>query len=97
MKIENSELQTSFEVPDKPTVRDVLRYDGAVDALQGSDLYERLWSGVAVMASDWQSERVALDADLGELHDMGAVDVIKWAGLVVFSHVQQLKRTPKNS
>ena len=96
MHIENTELQLSFVLPDRLTVRDVLRYDGAVETLVGAELYERLWAGVRALVQEWQCERIALDANLDDVTDLGAVDVIKWAGLAVFSHVQAAKAIPKN-
>lgn len=88
MKISNAELKTTFELPDSPTRRDVLRYDSATDSRAGASLYERLWAGVAAIAKDWQSEILpVLDAAALDSQDISAdvMMVIKWAGLAAFS------------
>ena len=98
MDFENQELKTSFSVPESPTVRQVLRYDSLVE-LGGIGEYgfERLWHGVKVMAENWKSPHIQPDDDIEMAATNEAIDVIKWAGLSVFSYRQSLKELPKNS
>ena len=97
MKFENQELKTSFSVSDEPTARQVLQYDSVVE-LQGfgDNLYERLWNGLKYMVADWESEYVNPNQSLDEVKGNEAIDIIKWAGLSVFSFRQSLKEIPKN-
>ena len=107
MKFEFEDLKTTFEVPDRPTRRQVLRYDDATDPyigrVSGMGMYERLWAGVCVIATNWQSEYVpALNADVldGEYsQDDKTLDVVKMAGLAVFGHMRRLNEevAPPNS
>ena len=96
MDFENQELETSFSVPDEPTVRQRLRYDSAVELFGEFDLYERLWNGVRALGGDWESPHVQLDQDMNDAASDDAINVIKWAGIVLFSHMQAEKEIPKN-
>ena len=98
MEFKDQELETSFSVPEKPTVRQVLRYDSLVELGGiGEYGYERMWRGVEVFAEDWESPHVKPDDDLDNVESSEAIDVIKWAGLAVWSYRQSLKDLPKNS
>lgn len=98
MKFESDDLKTTFEVPDKPTYRDMMRYD-ATEWRIGSEIYERLWLGVCAVAQNWQSELIpeATPTVFEQDFDPQAYEVIKWAGLAVFSWAQKAKELPKNS
>jgi hypothetical protein len=98
MEFENQELKTKFSVPDSPTVRQVLQYDSLVELQSfGSDnTYERLWRGISAMVTEWESEHVQIKDDLDTVTGEDAVNVIKWAGLSVFSYRQSLKDVEKN-
>jgi len=96
MKFENQELETSFEIPDVPNVRLRLRYDSAVTMFMEFDLYERLWNGVRAVAQEWKSAHIELDGDLEKLDKYEQAEVVKWAGLELWSVFRNLKTTPKN-
>ena len=97
MKFENEELATSFEIPDPLSYREAMKYDSAVD-FSNEPLYPRLWGGVVAIAQNWQSEHIPeLSAKiLDEEINGNAYEVIKWASLALFSHINNLKDTPKN-
>ena len=102
MRFENEQLKTTFELPDNPTRRDILRYESAVDSRLGWSLYERLWAGVVCMADKWVSEPLP-ELDLSALDSQDtsseAIAVIKWASLAVFSWKASLeeRKTDPNS
>ena len=99
MLCKNAELKTTFEIPDAPTYREVLRYDGAVEMRPGEETYIRLWAGVCALARDWKSEIIPeLKVDiLDQPLDPRGLAVIKWANMEVWSHIWELKQIPKNS
>ena len=102
MKFSSDELKTTFETPDRPTAREWLEYESAVDFRSGTkgwEMYARLWSGVCTgVVRTWQSEIIskpALDILDQEL-DYKAIQVIKWAGMQLFSWLLDLREIPKN-
>lgn len=95
MKQESDELKTTFELPDAPSVLQVLRYEAAIEQ-PGISMYERLWPAVPLLATNWQSP-VPLDTDLNAaMNNYQVIQVIKWASLSVFSFYLELKRIEKN-
>lgn len=100
MRFEDKELKTTFEIPDRLTPRQALRYAGVVDFDPEKSMYERLWPGACVLIENWQSEYVpeakpeALDLD-GD-YPQEYLDVIKWASLAVFSFVRRRQQVEKN-
>lgn len=93
MKFEDTELETTFELPDQPTLRVLSRYDSAFAFGSGdaSRLYERLWGCVCAVAEDWHSAHVELkQTALDEVAGRRSMDVIKWAALSVFSWRQHI-------
>ena len=97
MKFEATELETTFEIPEPLKVRHVLKYDSVVNVVgAGAQLYERLWSGVCEVAINWQSP-IPLEVDaLDTESDPKAIAIIEWAGLALFSHIAELRKTQKN-
>jgi len=95
--LEFEQGKTSFNVPDEPTVRQILRYDSVIESKAELELYERLWAGCCVIAQDWKSDKVELSADaLDQKLSADALEIIKWASLAAFSYVLQIKKVPKN-
>ena len=96
MILKNDELKTTFEVPDRPTYKQALLYWQHVEQVNPA-MYERLWPGVCVLATGWQSP-IPLDADLLEREASAeGMAIVKWASLAVFSHMFALREIPKNS
>ena len=96
MRFENNDLKTTFELPDEPTGRVVLRYDSITEIRTAGDMYERLWSAALGVMQNWQSETLP-DMRADVLGEMGPgfdkrLAVVKWAGLTVFSWRQDLNR-----
>ena len=84
-----------FTTIEEPTMRAVLMYDSAIEGSMLASLYPRLWAGVQFLVDEWHCELVSPDADASDLMDgaadMEVIDVIKWAGLAVFSFRQSLE------
>lgn len=106
MKIENEELETTFELPDAPTMRQMLRYQSERDFRAGESTYERLWAAAcnSGIVTGWKSVPVpelsmsVLEAEAND--DTGRqMDVVKWVGLATFSHMRQIEErtSSKNS
>lgn len=100
MQFKSEDLKTTFEVPDRPTPRDILRYDGFIDFNQQGSLYERLWPAACSLVKNYKSE-VLPEAkadwlDTEEEWDMQAYEIVKWVSLAVFSYVRKFKAVEKN-
>jgi hypothetical protein len=96
MEFEHPEYKTTFELPDKPTVRQMLEYEAEIER-PGVAMYERLWPAAKKLIQNWKSEATQLDVDIDGEYTPEAVAVIKWASLAVFSWNLQLKEVPKNA
>ena len=92
------EHEARFTLPDEPTIRQRLLYDGVVLRGFGNEMIVRLWEAARLVIEDWECEGVPLDIDLNTAGDEKVVTVIEWAGLAVFSWREALKaeRLPKN-
>lgn len=99
MKFENADLKTTFELPDRPTVRQVLNYRSIVEVEnREGHYYERWWTGLKSVATNWQSEHIALDADLDDTPGTReAIEVMRWSGLQCWTHMTGLSDVQKNS
>jgi hypothetical protein len=98
MEYTNDDLKVRLVVKDRPTVREQLRYRGELGrGPMGAQVYERLWSGAKVIISEFESEYIALDADLDKIDDKRAAAVIEWTGLIVYGFMDMLDGIPKNS
>ena len=97
MEFKNAELETTFSVPERPTVRQWLAYDSAVDMRIGLTTYERMWAGLQALVKpdDWSSP-VDLHIDMETADDERAARVIKWASLTLFSFLHGLRNVEKN-
>jgi hypothetical protein len=100
MERHNSDLGVKFSLPDRPSVRQQLRYWSTV-MTSGSDragMYERYWSGARELISDWSCEHIPdIAVELDDIDDTKAAQAIMWAGLEVFRVVSGLEEVPKNS
>lgn len=96
MDIKREDLGLSFIVPDRPTVRDLLKYDSAIADYQGATMFERLWEGAKVIVKDWQCEDCPLDIDIDSADNIQVAEIIKTTGLIVFGHLQAARSVPKN-
>lgn len=95
MKFESKELETTFEVPEPVDYLLALRYGSEVELnADHADMYARLWRGVKIMAHDWHSPHISMDADLKTPLTPAGLKVIKWAGLALFGYMEGLKEIP---
>ena len=91
----------SYSLPERLTVRYMLRFDAVLEAsfAKASQLsiYERLWPVVVATAQDWKCDALELDeAMLDADLPREAVDVLKWACLTTFEHLNAAREVPKN-
>lgn len=96
---ENTELGVSFDLPEKITVGDQLRYKGRVYAYGANveDIYLRYWAGARGIVQNWQCEAMPdLVSDVETIETPAAADVIFWVGNVVAGHMATLGTVEKN-
>lgn len=93
----NEELGVRFTMPDKPTVRQMLRYRSVLPAREGrATLYEDLWYAIGEMAGGWECEVVKPGDDLDKIDDARAADVIAWVIATGANHMNRVGTVPKN-
>jgi hypothetical protein len=96
MKFANEELKTTFEVPDRPTVRQQLAYYAARSDYDTNRL-ESGWYGARALMQNWQSEIMPdMMTDLESLTNPSQTRLILWAGVEVFKFFMALEDMPKN-
>lgn len=110
MEFKHETLEARFTVPDHPTVREILKYDSERDREFGADIgfYERVWRAAKTLIQEWECPYFELypvpknenEEEIIDILDSTAtgkvVDVIRWAGLAVFSYRVQLDELGKN-
>ncbi len=92
-----TEYGLTFEVPDEPSVMDLLRFDSArVDAM-GGQAYLSLWEMAKTVITKWECE-IFPDhrADLNKINDPRVARMIEAAGVQVSRWRRMLDETPKN-
>jgi len=97
MDFENKALDTRFSVPDRPTVRQQLRFKGEIVNRAREEIFERLWQAAKGLIETWESPHLQLGDSIDEISDPSAVKVIVWAGGEVLEFVNSLDDLPKNS
>lgn len=97
MKYESEELDVSFEIPDKPTVRQQLAYKAALAT--GGDWISRGWAGFLAIMQDWQCAKVpdVLALDMDKETDPDIADIVIFVSGKTINHMSELERVPKNS
>ena len=100
-RLEHPQYPATFELPDEPTVRQMLAFDEIIERgvgkTDGVGMYERLWPAVVKLAQDWQCETLELSVDAMDKTLPGeAIAVLKWACLKTFEHFSEVRNTPKN-
>jgi hypothetical protein len=97
MKYTNDQLGCSFDLPDRPTVRQQLVYWDAIraDSTEEPTLI-RLWAGVAKLADNWDCAALPdPSVSLDDLDNPSQTQVVTWAGLKAFGHFNALEDLPK--
>ena len=88
----------TFEVPDRPTVRQQLEYFSATAGTAGNQMLVRFWMGAREVITNWECEALPdIKVDLDDLTDPTQTDIIIWAGLQVKTHFNSLEDLPPNS
>ena len=86
-----------FEVPENPTVFQIVKFDSKQYELKHLPALLLLWEMAKTLITEWECEALPeLDADLGELTDPRAARVIEWASNLVANHRRSLDLVPKN-
>lgn len=97
-KFDHPESEVTFELPEDPTIRQLMAYDG-FELAQGRPMYERLWDAARTVIQDWECEILPdIQMSLDEVGSNEQLAVIKWAALACFGWRQTLKEEllPKN-
>ena len=97
MEYANELKKTSFEIPDKFTVRKQLEFFSATgDSSQ--PLFIRHWLGALTVITNWKSEKIPdLDKlDIDNATDPDITDIVIWVGVTVVIHMNKLQDVPKN-
>ena len=95
MKFERDDC--TFEIPDRPTVRQQLLFFGAASGLDRTDSILRYWEGAKQLIQKWECKAIP-DYKIS-LDDMSGTDqtqIIIWAGLQVLHFMNGLDDIPKN-
>ena len=94
---ESEDFQVSFDLPDNPTVRQVLAYDSAVIEYRDQPALVSLWECARTIISNWKCQYVEkIDTPLDKLTGLAAAQAIEWAGAQVSYWRVALNDVPKN-
>jgi hypothetical protein len=97
-KFSEPSLELEFDLPEKPTVRQMLAYDSAVfvDHMGDATLI-RLWHGAVEVVQNWKCP-ISIDVNLDGEIDPKTLEMVKYVGLMAFSWAQGIKEAvvPKN-
>ena len=97
MKFEREDKKCTFEIPDRPTVRQQLQYFSAAAGAAGNDMLVRLWYAAVPLMTAWECEAMPdKDINLDEVSNPSQTDVIIWAGLQARTFMNSLEDIPKN-
>lgn len=97
MKFERDEPKCSFEIPDRPTVRQQLEYFSATAGAAGNQMLIRFWAGALQLVTKWECEALPdYKTGLDDMTDPKQADIIIWAGIQVKNFMSTLDDVPKN-
>jgi len=86
-----------FTIPDKPTVRQQLRYFSAAAGIDPVLRMERFWAGAVQLIEKWDCALLPdYKTDIDTLTNPDQTTVIIWAGLRVKEYMDELEEIPKN-
>ena len=97
MKFDHPEHELTYELPDDPTIRQLLDYDD-YELNPRSSLYPRLWKAAQAVITEWECDALPLHTNIDEVGSEEQLKIIKLVSLEVFTWRDQLKegRIPKN-
>ena len=88
----------TFEVPDRPNVRQQLEYFSATAGAAGNQLLIRFWMGARELITNWECEALPdYMADIESLTNPSQAEILTWAGLQVKTFFNNLEDLPPNS
>jgi len=95
MKFEREDC--TFEIPDRPTVRQQLLFFGAASGVSSNDAMLRYWEGAKALIVKWESKVIPdYKISLDDMTDPTQAQLIIWAGLEVLKFMNSLEDIPKN-
>ena len=99
MEFKREKPDCEFVLPDKVTVRQQLAYYSAASTIEPEKFLERSWEAAKqiIVPLSWKCEVTKMDANLDEITDPQAAEIILWAGLKVRDYINGLESIPKNS
>ena len=94
----DDKLGVSFSLPDKPNVRQQLRFKSEIAFSSNADKMERMWFGALEIMSDWQCEAIPepLAVDFAKETDPKVADIITYVASTTSGHMMRLGLIPKN-
>lgn len=98
MEYKSQEHNASFEISDRVTVREQLKYFDAVTRVPEHERFIKYWEGAKLLITKWQCPAMPdMNADIDGISDPQATSAIVWAGVMVKMHIDKLTAIPKNS
>ena len=96
--IESEAFKVSFDLPERPTARQVLAYDSALMMHRDEPALVKLWECARTVIGNWSCEFVpSIDIPLEDLEGVQAAQAIEWATMQVVDWRTELNNVPKNS
>lgn len=97
MQLSHPAFKVSFELPDRPSVFQVVAYDSAKIEHDGQPLFIILWECARTVVTEWECESIpALDTPLDTLTGMEAAQVVEWVGTQAVLWRNALNEVSKN-
>lgn len=94
---ESDTFKVSFDLPDNPTARQVLRYDSMLIEQRDEPALVTLWECARTVITNWQSEFIpSIETGLDELTGIHAAQAVEWAATQVSMWRASLNEVPKN-
>lgn len=98
MEFTNDDPKVRFTVPDRPTVRQQMRY-ADVAVMQGNN-FTAWWRAASVLIEDWECDLIPALDKANELMDKETnpkiTEILTWVGMKVKEHINALEEIPKN-
>ena len=87
----------TFTIPDRPNVRQQMRYFSAAATVTPELRMERFWAGAVQLIEKWECEVIPdYKVDIDSLTDPSQATIMIWAGMKVKEHMDNLEDMPKN-
>lgn len=99
MHYENEDTGTSFDIPDRITVRRQLAFRSRVAETAGEGNFTRYWLAAQTVMENWTCPLIDDPAalDLDESDDRRVADIVVWVANTVAGHMIDLATPGKNS